>query len=217
MGKFLLRELVHRDLDEVVKVHMASFHDRALSQFGAEAVKRYYALLMTSHEVSYPFCVVNSEGTIFGFCYLGDYGGALRKFLKQNKGYLFSYIMIHPGLLFKAVIREQIKLALDLLFESNKKEGKYEIAESIKSLDVQNNKQISILSIAVDPKYQRMGMGELLMDHAEVIAKDHHYDMLRLTVHPENTSAVRFYEKMGWKKIVAGGQWEGQMIKDLSK
>ena len=93
-----VRNLTEYDLNEVARVHIASFYDRALSQFGCEAVKRYYALLMRSFEVSYPFCVANSEGEIFGFCFLGRYDNALKKFLKQNKGYLFSYFVLHPWL-----------------------------------------------------------------------------------------------------------------------
>ena len=220
MGSILIRELVYGDLDEVVKVHMASFHDRALTQLGKEAVKRYYDIVLKDYQISYPICAVKNEGVICGFCFAGLYPNALSKFLRTNKGFLLSCIILHPWLITKSVIRQQLWLAIRLFFTQYGKDTEYKGNTSNTNPDSPNNhgnSYLGILSIAVHPSYQRKGIGELLLKRSEDIAIEHNFQNLRLTVHPQNLPAVRFYEKTGWEKIHTEGQWEGQMMKSIVK
>jgi ribosomal protein S18 acetylase RimI-like enzyme len=41
------------------------------------------------------------------------------------------------------------------------------------------------------------------------------YARMHLTVHPDNTNAVRFYEELGWTKAGGGFEWKGRMEKAL--
>jgi GrpB-like predicted nucleotidyltransferase (UPF0157 family)/ribosomal protein S18 acetylase RimI-like enzyme len=55
------------------------------------------------------------------------------------------------------------------------------------------------LGIAVEPLYQRMGYGRLLMIAALAAAREHGYRQVSLTVHPQNP-AIRMYEQCGFEK-----------------
>ena len=55
------------------------------------------------------------------------------------------------------------------------------------------------LGIALFPKFQRQGHGELLMRAALDAARRHGFRQVSLTVHPENP-AIRLYERCGFVK-----------------
>jgi ribosomal protein S18 acetylase RimI-like enzyme len=74
-----------------------------------------------------------------------------------------------------------------------------------------------ILSMGVDPKLQRQGIGKLLMAAAEEEARKKGYGKMGLTVDVNNFSAINFYEKSGWTKILSQeGTFQGAMEKLLS-
>jgi ribosomal protein S18 acetylase RimI-like enzyme len=72
-----------------------------------------------------------------------------------------------------------------------------------------------ILSIAVDPLCQGMGVAALLMADSEQTAREWGFSEMSLTVAMENQRAIRFYEKQGWRRVHLGEAWEGYMTKDL--
>jgi len=51
-----------------------------------------------------------------------------------------------------------------------------------------------ILSIAIDPHYQGLGIGKMLMEHAEAIAREKGFCEMDLTVGPQNKRTIDFYE-----------------------
>lgn len=53
------------------------------------------------------------------------------------------------------------------------------------------------------------------MEYAERSAVERGFSKMGLTVHPSNSRAVRFYEKMGWQRNLTDGQWTGSMSKTL--
>jgi ribosomal protein S18 acetylase RimI-like enzyme len=53
------------------------------------------------------------------------------------------------------------------------------------------------LGIALEPPFQRQGLGEPLMRAALAAAKAHGYEQVSLTVHPQNP-AIRLYERCGF-------------------
>ena len=55
------------------------------------------------------------------------------------------------------------------------------------------------LGIALEPAFQRRGLGELLMRGALAAAADQSVSRVSLTVHPENP-AIRLYERCGFVK-----------------
>jgi GNAT superfamily N-acetyltransferase len=54
--------------------------------------------------------------------------------------------------------------------------------------------------LCVDPAYQGNGLGTRLMDFAEEYAKQHAYASIRLDAYTGNPSAIRLYERRGYRK-----------------
>ena len=216
MPDFHIRSIEIEDLDAVVRIHRASFDDRALTQLGNVAVRRYYHWLLTGFAEIYPICAETKMGELAGFCFSGVYAGSFSGFLRKNKWYLVGNMLLRPWLVLNPLIRDQSKLALSnlrTLFKYLKKikfndyqdpEGKLKMGSSF-----------GILSIAVDPAHQRRGIAGLLMSEVEKYASENGYSQLYLSVHPENLPAVKFYEKMGWQRALADGKWGGKMFKNL--
>lgn len=99
MSDFTIREILYEDLDEVTRIHIASFSDRALSQLGKGAVNRYYQWLFTAFPQSYPICAEVNGKTLAGFCFVGVYSGSFSGFLRKHKWYLVGHILSHPWLI----------------------------------------------------------------------------------------------------------------------
>jgi ribosomal protein S18 acetylase RimI-like enzyme len=55
------------------------------------------------------------------------------------------------------------------------------------------------------------------MDECERIARDWGSEEVGLTVDPDNFEAIRFYEALGWEKLMRLGIWSGAMVKRLEK
>jgi len=217
MADFHIRNIATEDLDGIARIHRASFDDRALTQLGKGAVQRYYHWLLTGFSEVYPICAETIEGELAGFCFAGVYAGSFSGFLRANKWYLAGNMLVRPWLLLNPLIREQAKLALRtfkrLLKHRDRNEDENRKKPSIK---IKIGANFGILSIAVDPTFQRQGVGELLMVEIEKKASVNDYSQLHLSVHPENLPAVKFYEKMGWQRALTDGKWEGKMFKGLN-
>lgn len=69
-----------------------------------------------------------------------------------------------------------------------------------------------ILSIAVHPRYQGMGIGQKLLlkgiKHAESTAKKG----IKLEARPENTKAIKTYEKYGFSIVGEAGGLQGKWL-----
>jgi len=58
-----------------------------------------------------------------------------------------------------------------------------------------------ISSIGIKPKYQRSGMGKVLVEHVTAVARDRGMHKIRLEVNRCNEAAQQLYRKCGFKKI----------------
>ena len=217
MADFQIRSIRVEDLDAIARIHRASFDDRALTQLGSGAIRRYYHWLLTGFSEVHPICAESVEGELAGFCFAGVYAGSFSGFLRKNKWYLALNILLRPWLLFNPLIREQAAFAIRTM----KRLLKHRDIKAVENHKKQSEKikmgsNFGILSIAVDPSYQRCRVGAILQKDVERYALEQGYDQIRLTVLPENTPAVKFYEKMGWEKTLRDGKWEGGMIKRLA-
>ena len=217
MIEFAIRNVELSDLDQIAEVHRASFEDRALSQLGKSAVKRYYRWLLTGFSDIYPVCAVSTHGKIAGFCFAGVYGGSFSGFLKNNRWFLIGTLMLRPWLFFKPIVREQATLAIRTLMRLIGKKNIHKTTQKAETPKPSKPTSLGILSIAVHPDFQRQGVGELMMAAVEMKAAADGFTQLHLSVHPENTSAVRFYEKSGWQKTQSRGTWDGKMFKKLNE
>lgn len=75
---------------------------------------------------------------------------------------------------------------------------------------ISNEKCASITLLAVSPNAQKMGVGQQLMQSAELWAKNQNYRLLHLEVFANNNHAQQFYQNLGFKPEML------HMIKPLS-
>lgn len=58
-----------------------------------------------------------------------------------------------------------------------------------------------LLNICVDPVYQGMGHGEMMLDYLLDLARKHNADMAFLEVRPSNDAARRLYQNKGFDEV----------------
>jgi len=58
-----------------------------------------------------------------------------------------------------------------------------------------------ILTLCVRKKFQRQGLGKLVLEHLIDLAKDHRTEVILLEVRPSNTAAVHLYQKYGFNEV----------------
>lgn len=185
-------------------LHARAFPEAAITAFGPEAVRRYYQWLLEGpHDAA--LMLAWRGDRLAGFCAAGWFRGAMRGFLRANRLYLAGRVLRHPSLLGSELVRERIALAVRLTWRFSRPTSA-----------PQDVRRFGVLSIATDPDVRGSGAGRALMHEAEARARrDGHTSML-LTVHPDNTRAVAFYEQLGWERTAGDGPWTGMMEKRLT-
>lgn len=115
---------------------------------------------------------------------------------------------------------ENMKLYLDNAF--NRRQLEYELANNhsqfhfiyvdddlagylkVNMSDAQTEEMgedaLEIQRIYIKAKYQKRGLGKLLLEKAEAIAKEHEKDIIWLGVWEKNENAIGFYKKMGYAR-----------------
>jgi ribosomal protein S18 acetylase RimI-like enzyme len=76
------------------------------------------------------------------------------------------------------------------------------------------SKPVELARIYVDASHHGQGVAKQLLDEAEELARHMGYGTIWLGVLPENTRAVRFYEKMGYVRVGEHEFWLGDQ-KDI--
>jgi ribosomal protein S18 acetylase RimI-like enzyme len=61
-------------------------------------------------------------------------------------------------------------------------------------------KTLVVHRLAIEPSCQRKGYARMLMQFAQKIAKEEHYENIRLDAFIHNPTAVALYEKLGYRK-----------------
>lgn len=62
-------------------------------------------------------------------------------------------------------------------------------------------KSLYVHRLAVDPQFQKKGIGKKLMDYAEDFAKKNNFISVRLDTFSKNKNNMRFYERRGYKRL----------------
>jgi ribosomal protein S18 acetylase RimI-like enzyme len=199
----ILRALAPSDLPTVAAIHCAAFPSSWLTKLGNAAVVRYYAWQMEGPHEAYVFGAM-VDGKLSGFCFGGVFPTAITGYLRKNWGLLAWRLAIHPPLLRSPLLAERLQRAFHAFFQPEPK------AQPVTGK--REKRPFDILSIAVDPGVQRMGLGELMMQRARALASENGFHVMTLMVNPENHQAVRFYEKIGWERALMNGEWRGNMV-----
>jgi GNAT superfamily N-acetyltransferase len=192
------------NLPQVVNIHRAAFSDSALTKLGRMAVYRYYEWQLTGpHDLTALGAFLDRQ--MVGFCFGGVFQGALSGFLEKNKHFLIGRVLAQPWLILNPIFRHRVQAGIKRL------------GKSVKPTPAQPQTRsagcFGVLSIALHPSYQGLGIGKLLMTRAEETAQRLNYAEMLLTVQPQNKKAVAFYEGLRWQKVSRNGEWSGEMRK----
>jgi ribosomal protein S18 acetylase RimI-like enzyme len=207
----VLRPLSRSDLPAVARIHGAAFPASFLTALGPRTVERYYAWqLLGPHDIAALGAYVEED--LVGFCFGGLFRGAMSGFLRRNRIFLISQVLTRPALWKRALFRKRLLEGIRILRKHSVRRVKPVTAAGLAS----PSKSFGILSIAVDPKYQGWGVGRLLMDRCDAIARRDGFRGMHLTVNSGNEQAIRFYETLGWMRSLEGGEWKGKFEKLLS-
>jgi ribosomal protein S18 acetylase RimI-like enzyme len=212
MSEARLDSLQTTHLDDVVQVHRAAFPRSAMTKLGSEAVKRYYLWqLVGPHEMYASGAWVGEE--LVGFCFGGIHPTAISGFLATNKHYLAWRLMTRPWLVTNPLFRDRLTQAVKILT------GKTKSAATAKpaAASAPVKRPYDILSIAVNPAYQGLGIGKKLLARATQQAEDNGFALMTLFVNRDNEQAIRFYERCGWSRSNYNGTWRGTMMYRLDQ
>ena len=200
------------DLEAIAALHARAFPDAALTAFGPEALRRYYQWLSEGpHDAAVMLAWHGNR--LVGFCAAGWFRGAVREFLRANRLYLAGRVLRHPSLLRTSLVRERIALAVRLTLRFSRLGRPRAKTEAVP----QDVRRFGVLAIGTDPDVRGSGAGRALMLEAEDRARREGYDAMVLTVHPDNTRAVTFYEQLGWERRGGDdGRWTGNLEKRLT-
>lgn len=202
-----VRPLAVEDLPALPPIHLAAFRDSALAALGPVAIRRYYEWQLTGpHEAGAFGGCLGDE--LAGFCFGGVFRGAMSGFLRKNRPLLVRQVLTHPWLIANPIFRERLGMAARLL---SRRARRSPIAPEAAGRPA----SYGILAIAVHPDAQGLGLGKLLMLRSERAARERGFGQMHLTVNPQNTPAVRFYEGLGWERVLQGERWTGRMEKRL--
>ena len=197
------------DLADVVEVHMNAFGDSALTKLGRKAVLKYYQRQLSSAIKLYAIGAY-IDGKMLGFSFGGLFGGAISDFLHRNRYFLFMQLLLRPWLLLNPVYLKKVLSGLVSMLRFSRKKG-----EVFEEPPVDMPEEFWILSIASATTARGLGVGRRLLEDSVQYARENDFDVLCLTVRPENINAVQFYEHIGLVKEGDLENWKGEMRKVL--
>jgi phenylacetate-CoA ligase len=203
----VVRGLRKQDLNAVATIHIDASPESPISLLGKGAVRRFFEWQMIGPHSASAFGAFIGEACV-GFCFGGIFRGATSGFLSLNRTYLIGRLLTRPWLLANKSLRDQLKLARFELRTGGQ-------TESSTSQHARPPQPFGILALAVNPPFQRQGIGKLLMQHIEDTARKHSFHEMHLTIDPKNERAVAFCQRLGWEKVVTEGDWRGEMKKLL--
>jgi ribosomal protein S18 acetylase RimI-like enzyme len=205
-----VQEMLPDDLPSMARVHCAAFPSSALSMLGIEAVRRYYEWQLSGAHESIGLGAF-IDGELAGFCVGGVFRRKMSGYLQRNRWFLVRRMACRPSLVFQRDFCNRVVVGLRVL--------KLLPAPQNKALLYQDSDPTSfgILALAVAPRYQRGGVGQALMDAAELVARQRGFRRMNLSVRVSNGAAIGFYERLNWqRRTAADGGWHGEMIKCLT-
>jgi len=207
-----LRPLDESDLDEVARVHCAAFRKSAMTALGRDIVRCYYLWQFRGpgHQTYATGAWIDSR--LAGFCVGGYQPTSLSGFLAQNRTRLVLRVLTRPWLLGNPLFRDRLTQGLRVLRRAFSRSAPAPAApQRAASTEAPRKPPFDILSIAVDPAVQGMGVGKALMLHAQEQAREYGFYVMTLYVNGDNDQAIRFYEHLGWERCIQNGAWRGRM------
>lgn len=210
----MYRSVGMQDLDQVTGVHRLAFPDSAVTQLGPAVVRRYYRWQFTGpHPV--PFAVgAWRDGELVGFVFGGLRYKAVAGFARGSLGTIALGAITHPRAVQSLALPKVASLARLMVYRGRPAAPAPAATPTVSDGppgEELTGASFGILSIAVLPSAQGSGVAAELMAQARAAAVSHGFSQMNLTVQIDNARAIVFYEKLGWKRCLSGGEWNGAM------
>ena len=200
-----IRRLQEGEVGLAAVTHRDAFADAPLSRLGLGAVARFYLFqLRGPHQPIVLGAFVS--GRCLGLIIAGDLRHAISLFIRENRFFLARHILMRPGLLWDHRVRHRVAFAVRSWLTPP-------VAKTTPQSPT--NRGFRILSICVSPEARGLGVGKQLMAEVERHALNSGVTDVGLTVGLDNHRAIRFYEGLGWERVLVGGRWQGGMVKRL--
>lgn len=179
--KVLTRKLCPEDIPAVASIHKAAYRvDHFSAHLTNTLLERMYAELC--RENPFPMVATDSSGQVLGFV-VGNFakyiGQARKSFLANNYVAIAASALLSPLALLKKI---SDRLSIFLSRESFTSQAR-----------------MRLISIAVAPASQHKAVGKLLLEAFEDNLKQEGVVFYGLSVKENNFSAVRFYQKNGFR------------------
>lgn len=203
-----VRPLHLTDLRRVAQLHLAAFPKSVLAALGQGVLLKYYEWQLCGPHDALALGVEH-EGELVGFCVAGVFQGALTGFLQANQFLLIRSVLRRPWLALKPRNRRRVFSAVRIVFPAIARFSAPCLPRWLPP------RSFGVLALAIDPKHRRSGYGRLLIEECEVVAMERGFSRLQLTVDPGNQTAIEFYTRLGWTKLVIEGRWDNTMFKML--
>ena len=176
------------DINDAVGLHMRAFPDSRSTKLGKVYVKKMFCwFLEYQADLS---LAARKDGEIIGYV-IGAVGGYGRKLFRYAFFEVVFGLLSHPGLWFQS--------ETFLLWESYLKGLLPEkTTASANEINPHQAKKAALAGIAVDPDQRGQKIGTTLVIAFETAAANLGVDKLTLSVHSDNLSARRLYDRCGW-------------------
>ena len=194
-----------RHLLLVAQVHCLAFPNSAMTRLGCEVVRRYYLWQLVGPH-NHQFVGYFESGSLLGYAVGGISRAATAGFVRRNLWFLGWKVLTKPWLWNGRHFRGRLKVAT---------RGLWRHPAQVQTTPQVAMRSFGVLAIAVNPQHQGKGIGKFLMCALEAAAREQGYPRVHLTVAADNTQAIAFYERLGWRKVPSGPDWGGRMEKEL--
>jgi glycosyltransferase involved in cell wall biosynthesis/GNAT superfamily N-acetyltransferase len=206
------------DLDEVTDLHGEAFPDSALTQLGRRVVRAYYRWQFIGPHPAPVALGVWRDGRLVGYLFGGVRQGAIVGFVRQAGPVIAAGVARHPRAVQRLALPKVVAVGRAIVAARRPSAlapasgAGVDRTPGPPDAPVRTERSFGVLSIAVADSARGTGAAAELMAAAERQAAAIGCARMNLTVNPQNSRAVGFYEKLGW--VVLGGR-DGAMVKHL--
>lgn len=178
MENYVVRNLESEDIIEVSKLHSLAFpSDHFTSHFPQKMLFNYFSSL--NNENKFNFVIIDeNQSLLLGYLIAGmDLQRELSKFKAKNYLNILLVLLKNPRFLL-----EKILLLIKKFIQPKKSKAKFRV-----------------FIFVTNPKFQRKGLGELLLKRLEQDLKKDRINYYGLSVRSNNYGAIKFYKKNGFE------------------
>jgi len=191
-------EALQRHVPEMVQCHIKSFPGRFMTEMGFHWLCALY-LFFIKHRQGICLVAVDADGKVVGLAIGGD--PHIRDEFIRSAMFRYPHIIFWKFLSKRLVRRVLVQ---ELVKKLHRKRAAARSGDTkAPSASVRSG---NLLSICVLPDYKGTGVAGKLIESFQLACKTEGYERLTLSVLSENSRAVAFYKKHGWRQSDQSGE-----------